>query len=284
VDPFDLVPAEGKLVLDIVGCLGIVGQLAGAVLVPAQLPGGQPDRVVPGQPPFPPPLEPLLVGAGPDEELHLHLLELAGPEDEVARRDLVPERLADLGDAERDPLARSVEHVLVVDVDPLRRFRAEVDHRSLLLHRAHEGLEHQVEHPGLGQLAGGMLTRMLAGLLGALGVLQLVGPESRLAGLTVHQRIGEPGHVPRRLPDARVHQDRGVQPLDVVPGVHHRPPPPVLDVLLELDSQRAVVPYRAEPAVDLGGLEHEAAPLAQRHELVHQDGIGHDARGLGKDR
>jgi hypothetical protein len=47
---------------------------------------------------------PLLVGAGLDEELHLHLLELAGAEDEVARRDLVAERLADLPDPERDLL------------------------------------------------------------------------------------------------------------------------------------------------------------------------------------
>src|SRR4030088_2415288 len=48
-----------------------------------------------------PVLEPLLgVGRG-DEELHLHLLELARPEDEVARRDLVAEALADLSDPER---------------------------------------------------------------------------------------------------------------------------------------------------------------------------------------
>jgi hypothetical protein len=43
-----------------------------------------------------------------DEELHLHLLELAGAEDEVARRDLVAERLADLRDAERRLLAARV--------------------------------------------------------------------------------------------------------------------------------------------------------------------------------
>jgi hypothetical protein len=61
--------------------------------------------VVPRHAEAAPPLEPLLVGARLDEELHLHLLELAGPEDEVAGRDLVAERLPDLGDAERDLLA-----------------------------------------------------------------------------------------------------------------------------------------------------------------------------------
>ena len=43
---------------------------------------------------------------GFDEELHLHLLELARAEDEVPGRDLVAERLADLRDAERDLLPR----------------------------------------------------------------------------------------------------------------------------------------------------------------------------------
>ena len=42
--------------------------------------------------------------SGVAEELDLHLLELARAEGAVLRRDLVAERLADLGDAERRPL------------------------------------------------------------------------------------------------------------------------------------------------------------------------------------
>ena len=105
VDPLDLLPAEGELVLDVERGAGVVRQLVGAVLVPAQ------PRRARGRaswchchPPLPPVLEPLRVGARLDEELHLHLLELARPEDEVARRDLVAERLADLRDAERNLL------------------------------------------------------------------------------------------------------------------------------------------------------------------------------------
>ena len=45
---------------------------------------------------------------GRHEELHLHLLELARAEDEVAGGDLVAEGLADLGDAERRLLAREL--------------------------------------------------------------------------------------------------------------------------------------------------------------------------------
>jgi hypothetical protein len=125
-------------------------------------------------------LEPLHVGAGLDEELHLHLLELARAEDEVAGRDLVAERLADLRDAERHLLTRALLHVQEVHEDPLRRFRAQVDDGSPILDRPHERLEHQVELARLGELAGVMLTRLLARLLRAARVLELVGAEAPL--------------------------------------------------------------------------------------------------------
>ena len=193
-------------------------------------------------------------------------------------RDLVAERLADLGDAERNPLPRALQHVEVVDVDALRRLRAQVDHRRLLLHRPHERLEHEVEHPRLGErppaAADGALR---VGLAGRALDARVVGAEAVLAVPAVDQRIGEAGDVAGRLPHPRMHQDGGVEALDVVARVDHRVPPAVLDVLLELDAERAVVPHRAEAAVDLGGLEDEAAALAEGDQLVHQGGIGHRA-------
>ena len=121
--------------------------------------------------------------------------------------------------------------------------------------------------PHTGHCASGCPGRALDALV--------VGPEAVLALLAVHQRIGEAGDVAGRLPDPRMHQDRGIEPLDVVAGMDHRPPPAVLDVLLELDAQRAVIPHGAEAPVDLGRLEHEAPPLGQRHELFHEGVFGH---------
>ena len=46
---------------------------------------------VPSEASVDPILMPLLIGTGDDEELHLHLFEFAGAEDEVARSDLVAE-------------------------------------------------------------------------------------------------------------------------------------------------------------------------------------------------
>ena len=194
-------------------------------------------------------------------------------------RDLVAERLADLGDAERNPLPRALQHVQVVDVDALRGLGPQVDDGRLLLDRPHEGLEHQVEQPRLGERAlaaahGALRVRLAGRALDA----RVVGAEAVLAVPAVDQRIGEAGDVARGLPHARVHEDGGVETLDVVARVDHGAPPALLDVLLELDAERAVVPHRAQAAVDLGGLEDEASALAEGDQLVHQGGVGHGAR------
>ena len=104
-DALELVPAPGEEELDVGRGRRVVRQLVGIVVAQPQLvvrgcrgPGTSATarrastRTTVG-----------LVGR--DEVLHLHLLELAGPEDEVLRGDLVAERLTHLGDAERWLLA-----------------------------------------------------------------------------------------------------------------------------------------------------------------------------------
>src|SRR5262249_42758485 len=112
------------------------------MLKPAQVLLADAKIEEPGLPGVDPVLEPLFIGAGLDEELQLHLLELAGPEDEVARCDLVPEGLADLADAERDLLARGLNDVLVVDEDALGSLRTQVGQPGLVLGGAEIGAEH----------------------------------------------------------------------------------------------------------------------------------------------
>ena len=87
------------------------------------------------------------------EKLHLHLLEFARTEGEVARRDFVAETFALLRDAERHLHAAAVHHVAEVDEHPLRRFRPKERLAVVALHRADVRLEHQVELTRLGQRA-----------------------------------------------------------------------------------------------------------------------------------
>src|SRR4029453_10939257 len=140
-------------------------------------------------------LDPVLVPARRlvrrHEVLHLHLLELAHAEEEVAGRDLVAERLAGLRDAERRLAASELRDVLEVDEDALRGLGAEGRGRRRALHRTDPPLEHEVELARLGEVAVRRLARPLRRPSPALGVLELVRPEAELAGAAVDERIAE---------------------------------------------------------------------------------------------
>mgnify|MGYP006160816849 CR=1 FL=1 len=138
-------PGERKAVLDVDRALGVVRELFLRVLEVAEVFWVNPQVHVPIPAGLEPVLVPLLVGAGLDEELHLHLLELARAEDEVAGRDLVAEALADLGDAERRLLPTRLQHVGKVDEHALCGFWSQVGNRRIGLDWAGMGLEHQVE-------------------------------------------------------------------------------------------------------------------------------------------
>ena len=103
---------------------------------------------------------------------------------------------------------------------------------------------------------------------------QVVRAEPLLAVPAVDERVGEAGDVAARLPHLGRHEDRGVEADDVVAQLDHRAPPGVPDVALQLDAERAVVPGRAEPAVDLARLEHEAPALGEGRDGLHQVGHG----------
>src|SRR5437899_3322007 len=98
----------------------------------------------------------------------------------------------------------------------------------------------------------------------------MVRAEALPARAAVHQRIGEAGEVPRRLPHARVLEDRRVDRHDVIALREHRAPPLALDVPLQQHAIVAKVVRRADATVDLRGRKHEAAPLAQRDDLLHR--------------
>ncbi len=274
-DSLELGPADREEVLEVARGRRVVRELLGIVRADTQVALAQSVAQVPGDPLLDPVLEPLRRLGGRHEVLHLHLLELERAEDEVARRDLVAERLADLRDPERRLAACDLGDVLEVDEDALRGLGPQVRVLARLLDRADPRGEHQVELPWLGQVALLRLARPLARSLAALRLVDLVGAVAPLAEAAVDERIGEAGDVPRRLPDGRVEDDRRVEGDDVVALAHHRLEPACLDVLLEEDAVVPVVVGGAEPSVDLGRREHETAPLRERDDLVHGDDVRH---------
>ncbi len=178
-DAFQLLPADRVEVLDVARAARVVRALRGVVLADAQLRAPQPEIEIPLQSLLEPVLVPALRLVRRHEVLHLHLLELAHAEEEVARRDLVAERLAGLRDPERRLPPRELHHVLEVDEDALRGLGAEERGRASVFHGADLRLEHQIELPRLGQVALGVLARPLARPLAALRVLEPVGAKGR---------------------------------------------------------------------------------------------------------
>src|SRR5262249_1417218 len=106
-DAHQLAPADGEVVLDVDGALGVVRELVRLVLAKTEIGVLQAVPPEPREAVLDPAIVPVLVG-GPavdgvvriDEVLDLHLLELTSAKDEVARRDLVAERASRLGDPE----------------------------------------------------------------------------------------------------------------------------------------------------------------------------------------
>ena len=141
----ELAPAEREQELEVRRRLGIEAQLLRVMVAQAKVLLLHAEREQPLLAEAAPVGEPLEVRTRLTEELQLHLLEFTHAENEVARRDLVAERLADLADAERQLAARGALHVDEVHKDALRRLRAKIHGVLRVLRDALERLEHQVE-------------------------------------------------------------------------------------------------------------------------------------------
>ena len=117
----------------------------------------------------------------------------------------------------------------------------------------------------------------VTGLL-ALGKIlnELIRPEAGLAGLAVHQRIVKAAHMAAGNPHLAVHQNRAVQPGVVFAFLHKLLPPGLLHIVLQLHTQRTVIPGVCQAAVDLGSGKNEAPAFAQGHQLVHRQ-FRHDS-------
>ena len=171
-DTHELLHAEGELVLQVVGLLGVEGALFIRHVEDVNLIAGDTDVLVELEAllqPFVGQAEAVLALA---EVFHLHLLELAGAEGEVARVDFVAERLTNLGDAEGNLVAGRIEDVLVLAEDALGRLRTQPAGAGgviLIGGGTDGGLEHQVEGAGLRHQGaiGGVVAHGVGHLLGA---------------------------------------------------------------------------------------------------------------------
>ena len=269
-DALELLPADREEVLDVARRARVVRQLVGVVLADPQVRLARTPRSRYQLTALVDPVAVPLVGVGRrHEELHLHLLELAHAEQEVARRDLVAEALADLRDAERRLHAQRRGDVLEVDEDALRRLRPQVGACSLSSRTAPTNVSN-IRLKSRGSVRSHSLSRPDAST-GACRTRSCSRWSARKRSLQVRQSTSG-SEKPPTWPEAtqtcgfriigRVERDH------VVPLLDHRALPLLLDVLREQDAVVAEVERRAEPAVDVGRREDEAAPARERRDLL----------------
>ncbi len=142
---------------------------------------------------------------------------------------------------------------------------------------------------GLADLAGRCEQNVVVAFASAVGADELerkhgelIGAIARTRLAIVHHRIAEAADVTARFPDFRVHQQRAVETdhaerarragrlRRLVVMRDHVVPPRLLEVALELDTERAVIPGAVQAAVDFTRREDESPSLAERHYLFHR--------------
>ena len=160
-----------------------------------------------------------------------------------------------------------VAHVLEVHVGGLGGFGPQVGDGGVVFNWAYKGSEHGVEHAGIGEF--GAVVR-------AAPVGHVVFAEAAAAGWALHQRVREVFDMAGHFPDARVHEDGGVEADNFGARVHDAPPPSVFDIADQFGAQRTVVPGAGEAAVDLGAGKDEPSALGQGGERV-KVGSGHSS-------
>lgn len=111
-------------------------------------------------------------------------------------------------------------------------------------------------------------------MIGGSGLwVDLVSPEAGFGEQAVAHGIGKPAHVSGSSEDGLMIEDGAVHPQNIVTFLDVFTPPVVLEVSLQLGTERAVVPATVETAVEFGGLEDETFAFAQGDDGLHAVGI-----------
>src|SRR5258708_2660804 len=245
---------------------------------------------------------PLFFRAGPDKELHFHLLEFPHPEDELPGYDLIAEGLADLGNPERDLHTAGLLYVEKVHENSLGGLRPQVDFAGFFGDAAQLGGEHEVEFPDIrpvgsaadgafyfpvfyqllqaAEIAGSqeaihfrlegvsliLIARLIQFLYSRLD--QMVDAISLLTVFIIDHRITEPIDMATGFPGGRVHKNGGIDPYDILVQLRHALPPMILNIFLHLAAILTVIIYSAQPVIDLAGRENKPIFFTMRNDRL----------------
>ena len=215
------------------------------VLIETEVVRINPEIGVPGKTLVDPVLVPFLVLTRFDEELHFHLLELAGSENKVPRGDFVAEAFPDLSHTEGGLHPCSRDDVVEIDEDPLSGLRSQIVQTRFVIDGPQKGLQKPTKFLGFRELTlrAAVRTRDIAQTVfwGATLLLlkffeEMVSTVALVATQALHQRVREHFDVSGGLPDGFGEDHRGIQTHHVGSRLNHPSPPLALDVLFQFDT------------------------------------------------
>ncbi len=105
-------------------------------------------------------------------------------------------------------------------------------------------------------------------------VEELVGAVTAFGFTAIHHGIREAIDVAGSLPNARVHNDAGIETDNVIALLDKMAPPGLLDVVAEFNAEGAVIEKSVIAAVNFGRWEDEPASFAKTDEFFHKGSIG----------
>ena len=286
-----LAPAEREFIFDICCTLAVVRQFFRRVIsqtdcILCHIQAQQEVFAV-----FSPVIQPFQICTGFAEEFQLHLFKFSGTEGEVTGCDFVTEGFTNLTDTEGQFFSCGSLHIFEVYEDTLCGFGTQINHVFRILCYALEGLEHQVKLTDICEVmrAAGRACNLIivyeflhfficpavynhfGHIMGCHVVFnQLIGAETLLTFLTVHQRVGEAANVTGCHPCLGVHQDCTVNADILGVFLNKFLPPCFFHVVFQLYTQRAIIPCVCQTAVNFGTGVNKASVFCQCYDFFHR--------------
>jgi len=110
---------------------------------------------------------------------------------------------------------------------------------------------------------------------------KLVRTVSDLAASTVYHGLDEGFFVATGSPNGWMHDDRTIQPYNILLLMNDTLPPEVFKITFQFDSQWPIIPKTVETSVDFRGWKDKSPTSTKANYLLHTEGTRHsDKKGL----
>ncbi len=201
------------------------------------------------------------------EIFNFHLFEFARTKNKIAGTNFIAEGFALLGKAKWHVWVDGVNDVFVVSEDALGGFWAEIGFGRVISNGADMGSEHHVE---LLDVVPILFATVWAFSMSGTKIVwsnffadvgNFVGAKTLVAFFAFDEWVGKSSGVARSNPSTRIHNDSGINAVDVVAFFYEILPPGLHDFTFQGDTKWTVVPSTGHTTINITAGENKTAAL-----------------------